>query len=356
VLASLIYRQIDAQGGPRFDEMIVLSFFMLVVVQAGVLAEYLISRSGRHAKVGGKGRARSINTLGPWRWAARAAAVLYLALATVIPTLGLMLLSLQAFWTPSIQWSALSFRNYVDIFGSSSQLGRSFFNSLVLGVATATVLMAIASVVVYMVATSRGVLGRIVNALTALPASIPHMVTGVAVLLAFGIGGLRLQGSLLLLFLAYLVLALPQATRTAGSAFNQIGREMWEGSLTSGASEFRTFVRILVPLMRGGLLAGWVIVFVISFSEVSASVFLSSPTSSPVTGPTILSSFQSSGTFPQIAALCLGVAVVQTVVVLLVRWFGRERGGATRKPSRCAAGGSEPRGTVGDAELALPIS
>ncbi len=325
VLASLIYRQIDAQGGPRFNEMIVLGFFLLVVVQIAVVGEYLISRAGRHAKVGGKGRGRAINTLGPLRWVARLLTVLYLGMATVVPVLGLVLLSLQGFWTSAINWATLSFRNYIDVFGGTSQLGKSFVNSLVLGVVTATVLMLVASVIVYLVATSSGVFGRIVNALTALPAGIPHMVIGIAFLLAFGIGTLRLQGSLLLIFLAYLILALPQASRMAGAAFNQVGRELWEGSLMAGASQFRTFTRILFPLMRGGLLAGWVIVFVISFSETSASIFLSSPTTSPVTGPTILNSFQSGGTFPQIAALSLGVTVVQTVVVLVVRLLGRDR-------------------------------
>jgi iron(III) transport system permease protein len=101
---------------------------------------------------------------------------------------------------------------------------------------------------------------------------------------------------------------------------------MWEGSLMAGASEFRTFVRILVPLMRGGLLAGWVMVFVITFSETSASVFLSSSVSNPVTGAVILSFLLgSAATYPQIAALCLIVAVLQTIVVFGVRWIAADR-------------------------------
>jgi iron(III) transport system permease protein len=251
--------------------------------------------------------------------------MLYLGLATVLPVAALALLSMQAFWTPAIQWSRLSFTNYIDVFGGTSQLGQAFFNSLILGLVTATVLMILAAIIAYHAAESRGVLGRLVNAVSTLPASIPHMVTGVAFLLAFALGVFDLQGTLLVLFLAYLVMTLPQATRSAGAAFSQVGREVWEGSLMAGASPFRTFLRILLPLMRGGLLAGWVIVFVVAFSETSGSVFLSSPNANPVTGPTILNSFRAAGTFPQIAALCLGVTVVQTSVVLLVRWFGRDR-------------------------------
>ncbi|MES2171663.1 MAG: ABC transporter permease subunit [Actinomycetota bacterium] len=336
VIGSMIYHNIDAPNGPNFPEMVVLSFFMLVIVQVAVIAEYMISRSGHHARIGGKGRGRAINTLGGWKWVVRAVEIVYLLVATVVPLFGLLLLSLQNFWTPAIRWSFLTFQNYVDIFSGNTPLGRAFADSLLLGLLTATVLMLIASILVYQVSTSRGWLGKAVNAVTALPAAIPHMIIGVAFLLSLGVGFLSLQGSLLLLFLAYLVLALPQATRTAGSAFSQVGREMWEGSLMAGASQFRTFVQILIPLMRSGLLAGWVMVFVITFSETSASVFLSSSVSNPVAGSVILSFLLgSSGTYPQIAALCLVVALLQTIVVFGVRWLGRDRDrGGAKRPSR----------------------
>lgn len=326
VIGSLIYFNIDAPDGPNFPEMVVLSFFMLIIVQFAVVGEYLISRSGHYARIGGKGHGRAINSLGGWRWVVRVVEIIYLLIATVVPLLGLLLLSLQGFWTPAIKWATLSLQNYVEVFTSRTPLAQSFINSLILGVITATLLMVIASILVYQVATSKGWLGKLVNAMTALPASVPHMIIGVAFLISLGVGFITLQGSLLLLFLAYLMLALPQASRTAGSAFSQVGREVWEGSLMAGASQFRTFVQILIPLMRGGLLVGWVMVFVITFSETSASVFLSSSVSNPVTGPIILQSLLgSSSTYPQIAALCLVVALLQSVVVFAVRWVGGNR-------------------------------
>ncbi|HET8784674.1 MAG TPA: iron ABC transporter permease [Candidatus Limnocylindrales bacterium] len=325
VLSVLIYRRLDTLGGPRFDQMIVLSMFMLLTVQLAVVAEYAISRTGYHAKVGGKEMGRATNSLGVWGHIARGGIVLYVLAATVLPIAALSLLSLQAFWTPSIQLDNLSLDNYADVFTGRSALGRAFTNSLILGLATSTVLMLVAAVIAYRLALAQGWIARIVNGLTTLPASIPHVVTGVAFLLAFGSGRGSLQGTLILLFIAYLVMTLPQASRSAGAALSQVGREMWEASLMSGASQLRTFLRVLLPLMLPGLLAGWVIVFVIAFSETSGSVFLASPTANPVTGPTVLNVFRTSGTFPQIAALCLAVTAVQTGIVFVVRFLGRRR-------------------------------
>jgi iron(III) transport system permease protein len=326
VLAVLIFRSLNAPGGPRFDEMIVLSTFMLIAVQTAVVAEHLLTRSGHHARLGGRGHSRARTELGQWRLPARAAIGVYLVSATVLPMAGLALVSLQGFWSPTVLWDKLSLANYQQIFAANSALGRAFTNSLVLGVATATVLMLAGAVIAYYVTgSSSSPVARLVNGLTALPASVPHVVTGVAFLLSIGSGRVSLQGTLALLLLAYLVMALPHASRSASVALSQVGRELWEASLMSGASQLRTFIRILLPAMLPGLLAGWVIVFVNSFSETSASVFLSTPTANPVTGPVIVDVFRNSGTYPQIAALALSVTLVQTVTVLLVQAAGQWR-------------------------------
>jgi iron(III) transport system permease protein len=265
VLTVLIFRSFNDQAGPQFDQMIVVSAFILFAIQLAILAEYAITRSGRHATIGGRSRSQARAPLGFWRFPARVVMLVYIASVTLLPLAAIGLVSLQGFWSPNVQWEKLSLGNYEEIFGSHSGLGEAFTNSLILGVATATVLMVIAPVFAYLVATSRGTTARLVNGLTAIPASIPHVVTGVAFLLALGTG--VLHGTLLLLFLAYVVLALPLASRSATAAFGQVGRELREASLICGASHLATFHRILLPLMMPGLLAGWVIVFVGTFTE-----------------------------------------------------------------------------------------
>ena len=92
----------------------------------------------------------------------------------------------------------------------------------------------------------------------------------------------------------------------------------------SGASQWRTFVRVLWPLMFYGLIAGWVIIFAQTMSEMTAGIFLSN-SSNPVVGPVILVQWLVGGTYPSLAALTLLVTLIQSAVVLGVLFVTRRR-------------------------------
>src|SRR5699024_10625151 len=112
------------------------------------------------------------------------------------------------------------------------------------------------------------------QAITGLPASVPHTVFGVAFLISFGTGFFKLSGTLAILFIAYVVMYIPHAFRAVNSANSQLGESVLEASSMSGASSLGTYFRIALPLTLGGLVSGWVLIFVLMFNEVTASVFL----------------------------------------------------------------------------------
>jgi iron(III) transport system permease protein len=315
VLSTLIYRDLSQQFPPRLGEAIVLSAFMLFAVQVGILGEYLITRSGRHAKTGGRAQAWTPTRLGSWRWPARALIVLYLVVSTIVPVGGLLLASLQNFWSPSVAWDRLSLGNYATVFLRNDATHQALVNSLVLGAVAATATMMIAAMVAFYVQRASGVLGRLVSSVMVLPGGLPPVVIGVGFLLTVGYPTLGFNQTFIPLFLAYLVILSPQAARAASSALSQVGSDLWEISLMCGASSLRTFIRILLPLMLTGLISGWLIVFVLAFREVNASVFLSA-SQNPVIGPVLLNIWQVGGSFPELAALALVITLLNTGIVL----------------------------------------
>lgn len=317
VLSVLIFRVLFATAPPRLGEAVALGSFMFVAVQAAILFEYFVTRRRRHSTISGRSRAGVRTELGVLRWPVRVVILGYLLIATVAPLIGLIFVSLQPFWTSSINWGTLSLQSYHDLFGVQSALRTGLQNSLFLGVVTATVLMVLAAVLTFYIQGSSGIMPRLVNGISGLPASVPHTVIGIALLVTLASGANGIGGTLRVLFLAYVVVMLPQATRSAGAALSQVGKELWDASSMSGASPLRTFRRILLPLMLTGLIAGWVIVFVQSFGEINTSIFLSG-SSNPVVGPVILDVWTNSGTFPQLAALTVVVMAIQTTVVLTV--------------------------------------
>jgi iron(III) transport system permease protein len=324
VLSTVIFRVIYQTAPPRLGEAVALSAFMFMAVQVAIIGEYLIKRRRRHATISGRSSAGVRTHLGVWKWPVRILMIAYLLIATVAPIIGMAIVSLQHFWSSTVVWGKLSFINYTNLFSVQSALRSGLENSLLLGIVTATVLMAIAAVLTFFIHSTNPVFARIVDAVTGLPASLPHVVIGIAFLVVLGSGSHNIGGTLEILFLAYVVVLLPQATRSAGAAFSQVGRDLWDASSLCGASPIRTFVRILLPLMFAGLMAGWVIVFVQAFSEISASVFLSR-TTNPVVGPVILDVWTNSGTFPQLAALTIIVTAIQATVVFSVLVLRRRR-------------------------------
>ncbi len=168
---------------------------------------------------------------------------------------------------------------------------------------------------------SRGRGRRVVDAVTTLPATIPHTVIGVSVLIAFSRPPVSLYGSAAILLIAYLIQALPYAARSAGAAVADIGLELAEASRVFRGSEQRTFTRILLPIALPGLAAGWTMLFILSAGEVTASALLST-TSNPVIGRVMLD-VSNFGSYPQVCALAVVITLINMAFVLAVLRLAR---------------------------------
>ena len=154
---------------------------------------------------------------------------------------------------------------------------------------------------------------RFADGIMSLPATLPHTVIGVAFLLAFSVAPFRLYGTVAILLLAYVCIALPFAARAASSAASSIGHELGEASRVAGAGETKTLRRILFPLALPGLIAGWIIVFIHTVGEVTASALLAG-TGNPAIGR-ILMELWTFGSFPQVAALALIMTAISAALV-----------------------------------------
>lgn len=104
------------------------------------------------------------------------------------------------------------------------------------------------------------------------PLFVPAIVTGLAILLAFAT--IELDQVWLRLVGAHVLVTFPYMVRTIMASLARVDVTLEEGALTLGAGPVRTFWYITLPLIRPGLLAGMVFAFIISFDNVSVSLFL----------------------------------------------------------------------------------
>lgn len=322
VLSVRIVQLLSFSYPPQPGAAVGLSLILIAFVVAAWYAQRRVLRGGRYATIGGKAQGARRVSLGRWRWPVRVAMLAYLAVTTVLPIVALILVTLNGYWTPHIRWSHLSFGAVRSTVVDDLATQQALRDSLLLGVAGATIGIAAAALVsLYVLRTSPRV-GRFVDGAIKVPATtFPHVVIALGFVFAFAGPPFRLEGTLVLLLLAYLALYLPLGTVATDGAIGQVGRELADASHVCGAGEARTFRKVFVPLMVPGLVSGWALLFVRIVGDLEASSILAG-TNSPVVGYQILQIY-TNGSYSELAALSTILTLVTSILVVFVLWLGR---------------------------------
>jgi len=254
---------------------------LLAVTSAGLwLQSRLTGRGDRHATLAGRGYRTRLIDLGGWRWPAAALVVVYFLLIVGLPFLVLLWSSFQKFYAvPSLAaLRTLTLDPYRFVIAFPS-IARATLNSIVLAVATATAIMLVTSVVSWVVVRTR-VRGRgLLEALASVPVAFPGLVLGLAVMVFYLHVDIGIYGTLWILFIAYVTRFLPYGIRYNSASMLAIHRELEESAAMSGASWWTTFRLIVLPLLRPGLVAGWIYIAIVSVRELSTSILLYGPDS-----------------------------------------------------------------------------
>jgi putative spermidine/putrescine transport system permease protein len=165
----------------------------------------------------------------------------------------------------------------------------AFWHSLWFSLELAT-LVAMAALVIGMPAAFGLARGRfagrgLVDALFRAPLQIPFIVTGVAFLQTFyfisSATGVALQGTLTGLFLGHLFVATPYTIGAIAASLQRFNPGLEEAALTLGASRLRVMWRVTLPVVMPGIYGGMLYAFLVSFTEVTISVFLAGTDTKP---------------------------------------------------------------------------
>ena len=157
--------------------------------------------------------------------------------------------------------------------------------SLKLAFWTSGILLVVGIPIAYWLAVSKSRVSFLVEALVMLPLVLPPTVLGFYVLFAFGPGshlgrllervfGQAIPFSFEGLVLGSVLFSLPFAVQPFTTAFSAIDRELIESSWCMGESRVRTFFRLILPLSRGGIIAGVVLSFAHTVGEFGVVLML----------------------------------------------------------------------------------
>ena len=327
---TFLLRETMGQADPDYGMLGAAALSLLAMVALLVLLQQrLLAQRQRFVTVRGKGRRPKAIDIGRWRWVLFAVFVAYLLASVVLPMLALVLRSFVQYLTPLISpWQFLTLEHYRTLWEQDIYL-RSIVNSVVLATVGAAVATALIALVTAVVQRSDFRHARHLEMLTMFPRAVPGMVVGIGFLwVVLWVPGLNLlHGTLAVMVLAFMMRDLPSAYATVAPSFLQVGKEIDQSARVSGASWWRTFRSIVVPLARPALIACYLIVFVSFVKEYASAVFLYAP-GNEIIGTTLLSTW-AKGEVGPVAALSAVQLALTLVLVAALAWFGRDRPRAT---------------------------
>ncbi len=313
----------------------VLTLILILVTSLMLLInQRLIGTRKRFTTITGKGAYRRPVRLGAWRWPAVAFLGTFVALFVVAP-LGLIaletLMRVEGQYTPSnftlYYWighgDPLLAEGQPGVFRSPFILG-AIKNSVALAGITALVSGALGLLIGYAVVRMRGTkLSRSIEVLSFAPYMIPGLAFGGIYLSLFARSWgpfPALYGTLALLVLTCTMKYLPFSSSSGISAMHQIDPSLEEAANLCGARWGRRFIRIVLPLARGGVMSAALLTFITTMRTLDLIVLLVTPQTRVMTS--VIWGYQSQG-FTQLAyAVMLLIVAITLTGHLLIRRLG----------------------------------
>lgn len=312
VLATYLYKLTNKLGVPSYHLMAAVAVCIVAITFPLVLLQRrLLKTANRFVTVKGKAGRTTVLPLGVWRWVALAIVVLWLMLTVIVPISGIVLRAFVTNWGEGVALAeVLTLSNFTELF-EQDNLVRAIVNTLGIGVIGGALAIGFYSLVAFAGHRRPDWATKLLDYLVLLPRAVPSLLAGLAFLWIFlFVPGLReLKNSMWSIWIAYTVVWLAYGMRLIQSALLQVGPELEEAGRSVGATRSRVSLDVTLPLVRFGLLAAWLLIFMIFEREYSTAVYLLSP-GTEVIGA-LLVSLWATGAVDQVAALSvINIAMV----------------------------------------------
>lgn len=270
----------DLSGNTYWGGATMLSTLMVGVILVLLTLQKYVVEGGSYQTVTGRSGARPTDPGGRKTIVDKLAFVFSLCVFAV-PLMFLaatFLVSIARNWGAEIVPSQFTFNRYIHILTSSfTQYDSPLVNSFSLTIPALIGCVVMAFSIAFLISRGSGRSAQALDFVTVLPFVIPGVAFAVALIGVFNHEPLLLHFTAPLVIYAYIVTRAPYGVRTILASFQQIGTSMEEGSRTLGAGELLTLVRVTVPLVLPGILAGSVMIFISAMQDVAITLMIAPP-------------------------------------------------------------------------------
>lgn len=316
VLATEAYTLYSAEVGSNMSMATTISVVLILVSMVFVLLQRFMSR--RNVYHGNMINKPSKIRLTGWRNALAHFAVYFIGFCGAMPVIISIIYSFRRTNGPVFQ-DGFALQSYERILFN---LGDVVRNSLTFSATAVVMIVIVGTIVGVLVARRTSLNTSLLDGAFMIPYVMPGIVIGIAYIAAFNTGPLVLTGTAAIIVLSIFIRRLPYTVRTTSSALRQISPSLEEAAVSLGYSPFQAFLRITVPLIVPGIIAGGMLSFVTAINELSSSLVLY--VGSTITMPVRIYLLILDGDFGTAAAMSTILLVLSGVAVYVAfRLMGR---------------------------------
>jgi iron(III) transport system permease protein len=328
VLATMLRGSLGI--GDKADAFILAIVLILFAITTISLNQRLIGTRKSYETIGGRGFMAQLSKLGKMKRAMLIAVIVFQILVIAIP-LGLLIYSSLMLIDGNYAFSNLTLQHWIGPRGSNYNHGepgvllnpkiyQTAWNSIKLSLYTAFFTALLGVILGYAIVKGRGTrLSKLVEQLAYIPYVIPGIAFGAVYIAMFArkLGPFPpLYGTFALLVIVSVSKHLPYSSRSGVSAMMQVGHELEEAAMVSGANAWQRFRRIIFPLTTSGFVSGFLLTFITTMRELSLIILLVTPATQLLASQTMFYIENGDGQMANIVILILiGITMVGNFLI-----------------------------------------
>ena len=292
-----------------------LAVSLMIIANLALYVSSFISGRKNFITVSGKSTRPNIINLGKWRVPLTIFMIIFALVVVIIPFATVAMTSFTKNLGKPLSESNFTLKYWEILFTRQGILDTAK-NSLISASAAATLGVFISCVMAWLLTRTKAKGRKIPDYLITIGSSSPSVVIALALIMTMtGKFGINIYNTLLIVIIAYVIKYLLMGMRTIVSAMSQIHPSLEEASTISGASWFKTFTKITLPLIAPSVVAGWFLIFMPSFYELTMSTLLYS-TDTKTIGYELFT-YQTYHSQQTASAIATGILIM----VIVVNWL-----------------------------------
>lgn len=292
-----------------------LSVSLMLIANLVLYASTFISGRKKYITISGKSTRPNIVELGKWKLPVTCLVIIFALIVIVIPFATVAMTSFTKNLGKPLSSANFTTR-YWDILFTRKAILDTIKNSLISASTAATAGIAISCVMAWLLTRTKAKGRNIPDYLITLGSGTPSIVIALGLIMTMsGRFGINIYNTLTIMIIAYMIKYMLMGMRTIVSAMSQIHPSLEEAALISGAQWQRSFKDITLPLIMPSVVAGWFLIFMPSFYELTMSTLLYS-TDTKTIGYELFT-YQTYHSQQMASAIATGILVL----VIIVNWL-----------------------------------